>query len=751
MLVLFNLECHQMAASTSTLPLRPAAQPLHAAITRFFTTSLFALVFVSFVALAGTGKLDALSLIIVFVSFGVRSYQIITNKPWLISEKLSSRLTLFYFALGVADFFFISGELVGTTVHLVLFIMVVKLFSVQTPRDHFYLALIAFMMVLSAAILTVDGFFLAAFCFFLLLAASTFISMEIERSLRMAQVTKGSSVATASSAAMAARIMHSLSKAAAWIVACTVIGAGIIFFLLPRTSAGYMSAFTQRNEFVSGFSDEVRLGAIGHIQQSTSVVMRVRFNSQNVPHDLHWRGAAYSHFDGVSWASGSGTFPTNSGPDGKLDLQQPQISQLIAGVRRDHAPAAKNVVGYEVLMEPIGTNMFFLLPIPLAVNSNSRNYLVSYTGYVMGNDANRAIARYNGNSELSQPNDANRQSTVLELPHDKTNYLQLPDNLDPRIPKLSADVTKEQISVYSRAVAIESYLQSKFAYSLDMSTPPGKDPVAWFLFDRRIGHCEYFASAMAVMLRTQGIPSRIINGFHGGEYNDVSGSYIIRARDAHSWVEAYIPGFGWATFDPTPAAETTSHTGWNRIALYADAIREFWREWVVNYDFTHQETLARTSVSTARQNFDHLRIWSKAKYEALLAAAKSSKEAAAGRPRLFAICFGIVLVLCAVLFNLRRWIVSYRTYRLSSSPSRSPKAAATIWYQRLIRFLARRGFEKSPSQTPQEFAISIEETSIRSEVSQLILYYEKARFGDSPQDAEFLPAIYAQIEASVKQ
>jgi len=740
-----------MAASTSTLPVSPVAPLLHAAITRFFTSSLFALVFVSFVALAGTGKLDALSLIVVFVAFGVRSYQLITNKPWLISEKLSSRLTIFYFVLGCIDFFFISGELVGTTVHLVLFIMVVKLFSVQTPRDHFYLALISFMMVLSAAILTVDGFFLAAFCFFLLLAASTFISMEMERSLRAAKATEGASVAAASSAAMAARIMRSLSKASAWIVACTVIGAGIIFFLLPRTSAGYMSAFTQRNEFVSGFSDEVRLGAIGHIQQSPSVVMRVRFNTQNVPHDMHWRGAAYSRFDGISWANGSGSFPANSGPDGKLDLQQPQISQLIAGVRRDHPPAAKAVVGYEVLMEPIGTNMFFLLPTPLAINSNSRNYLVAYTGYVMGNDSNRTVSRYNGNSEITQPNDAHRQSTTLELPHDKINYLQLPDNLDPRIPKLSADITKDQTSVYRRAVAIEGYLQSKFAYSLDMSTPPGKDPIAWFLFDRRIGHCEYFASAMALMLRTQGIPSRIINGFHGGEYNDVSGSYIIRARDAHSWVEAYIPGFGWATFDPTPAAEITSHTGWNRIALYADAVREFWREWVVNYDFTHQENLARSSVSTARQNFDRFRIWSKEKYEALLTAARNTKEAAAGRPQLYAVCAVIVFALFMVLFNFRRWIAAYRAYRLAATPSHSPKAAATIWYLRLLRFLARRGFEKTPGQTPQEFVRSIEEPTIRSEISQFIRYYEKARFGESTKDAEYLPTIYAQIEATVKQ
>ena len=87
------------------------------------------------------------------------------------------------------------------------------------------------------------------------------------------------------------------------------------------------------------------------------------------------------------------------------------------------------------------------------------------------------------------------------------------------------------------------------------SCPPSEpaDPLADFLFERRKGHCEYFASAMAVMLRTLGIPSRLVTGFQGGAYNPVSGWSVVRASDAHSWVEAWIDGRGWITFDPTPA------------------------------------------------------------------------------------------------------------------------------------------------------------------------------------------------------
>ncbi len=99
---------------------------------------------------------------------------------------------------------------------------------------------------------------------------------------------------------------------------------------------------------------------------------------------------------------------------------------------------------------------------------------------------------------------------------------------------------------------MEAYLRRNFRYTLNLTGAPGRDPLAHFLFETKAGHCEYFASAMAVMLRTIGVPSREVNGFLPGEYNDLAGDYIVRASDAHSWVEAYFPGIGWTTFDPTP-------------------------------------------------------------------------------------------------------------------------------------------------------------------------------------------------------
>ena len=129
---------------------------------------------------------------------------------------------------------------------------------------------------------------------------------------------------------------------------------------------------------------------------------------------------------------------------------------------------------------------------------------------------------------------------------------------------------------------------------------------------------------MAVMLRTVGIPSRIVNGFRGGEFNDLTGQYVVRASNAHSWVEAYFSDFGWISFDPTPSGTLPTRTGWSRIQLYADAAASFWREWIINYDASHQRTLGKDAASNSRRFLDDARRWITNQHLALLRAARKA-------------------------------------------------------------------------------------------------------------------------------
>ncbi|MCU1307364.1 MAG: transglutaminase-like protein [Acidobacteriaceae bacterium] len=710
-----------------------------------------------FVALAGTGRLDPFSLLFVLAALGFRAYLFLTGRTIALSVQTTSRLTVAYVFFYFLDFFFVSGNFVVATVHLVLFIMVVKLFSVQRDRDHVYLAVISFLMILASAVLTVDSFFLAAFCVFLLLTATTSISMEMRRSLIAAaalteETTTGKAVIAGGSDNSGRRMATSMSFAGAVLVVSIVCGAAGIFFILPRISSGYLSKLASQSGFSSGFSDEVTLGDIGRIQQLDTLVMHVQFaEGTRIPPNLKWRGIALNVFDGKHWSNRARYLATRTEIDGRLDLQATRFRLLIAG-NPTVDPRKYPTLNYRVAMQPIGTNVFFVLPVLNNLTSPLREVALDTSGAIIRNDPTRQIRSYTGSSTIMEPSALERASQSRDYPAGiAQDYLQLPP-LNPRIPQLAGDITKNAKSVYGKAEAMERYLQNQYGYTLEMvATPADSDPLSFFLFTRKKGHCEYFSSAMAIMLRTQGIPSRIVNGFRNGEYNDISGSYIVRAKDAHSWVEAYIPGYGWTSFDPTPSVVVGERSTWSRMLLYADAMREFWNEWIVNYDFSHQESLGTTSISTTRHAFDSARNWVQKKYEDALDRVRSIRLDVNRNPKKIGTTGAAVLAALLLLFNLRRLYVYLREMRLAGRPSAAPRAAASIWYERMSRMLRKRGMEKKPAQTPQDFLRTIEDIGIQSKVANFTEHYERARFGGSQPDAEKLPELYEEVETAVKR
>ena len=251
-------------------------------------------------------------------------------------------------------------------------------------------------------------------------------------------------------------------------------------------------------------------------------------------------------------------------------------------------------------------------------------------------------------------------------------YLRLPP-LDDRIPKLAEEITAQASSNYDKAVAVEHYLSTHFGYTLELPRSLARDPLANFLFERKRGHCEYFASSMAVMLRSLHIPSRIVTGFRGGEFNDLTGQYVVRASDAHSWIEAYFPGSGWISFDPTPAAEpAASRTGWSRMQLYLDAAASFWREWIINYDVSHQRTLGKDAATGSRQFLDDARRWISRKHRALLRHARRARDHFLSFPARWSgglVAFAAVLI---ALLNFRRMVGRLRARSLRAHPERAP-------------------------------------------------------------------------------
>jgi transglutaminase-like putative cysteine protease len=717
--------------------------PLPTAVQRYFEVALYLLVLCGFATLVSTGGLDLPTSLLVSSALLFRGYLLATRRTLLIPESWTTTLTLGYVAFYLADYFVFSGLFVRATVHLVLFVMVVRLFSAKRDRDYYFLAVISFLMVLAAAVLTVDSTFLLAFAAFMLMAVGTCILMEMRSSAAKAAVRANSFGDDLTQRKMA----FSLAGASPLLAFLIMLGATAIFFVLPRISNGYLSAFARSGEISTGFSDQVRLGQIGEIQQSNSLVMHIQIDGD--PHgsyDLKWRGVTLNVFKDNTWSNPHAKhLVTNVGSGRFLLLQN------VARWRMLRPAGPPRPIHYRVLMEPLASNVFFLAP-------TARLLLGNYTLLSMDNgdavfdlDPEHPVNRYEATSDLSQPGPGELRTASYDYPPEiLLNYLQLPP-VDRRVVSLAKEITASADNNYDKAAAVERYLGTHFGYTLQLPRSVPRDPIANFLFERKQGHCEYFASAMAIMLRTLGIPSRVVNGFRTGEFNDLTSQYLVRASNAHSWVEAYFPGYGWISFDPTPAAPAQMHRGWSRSMLYLDAMASFWREWVINYDAGHQYSLGREATRNSVKWFQQARHWARRQHEALLAAARRTQRTVSDSPAKWGIAAAGIAALLLLGANARRLWRAMRNRRLAARPEKSPSLAATIWYERMTRMLARKGWAKSPAQTPAEFLICIQDDAVREPVAKFTQHYESARFGGSAEDAQRLPELYEGISSAARR
>jgi transglutaminase-like putative cysteine protease len=614
---------------------------------------------------------------------------------------------------------------------LVLFVMLVRLFSAQRDRDHYFLAVLSFLMVLSAAVLTVDSTFLFALAGFILTAVAAFMLMEMMHSLQKAPVLAGDSHLREPHR----QLSFAIATIAPVLLLLILCGGAIIFFFLPRISAGFMNAQSGSNEISTGFSDRVELGRIGEIQQSRLVVMHVRIDGDSFGgFSPKLRGVALNAFDGHNWSNDSPRRAIPRSGDGRFEL-------------RFGKPPAVRRIHYRVTMEPMLTDVFFLLTTPESLQGNYRAVTEDVDGDVFDNDAERPVGSYEADSDVPSPVPLKLAVTPNYAREFRERYLRLPP-LDPRIRTLADQITASAPTPYARAGAIEAYLRSHYRYTLQLPTGTQPDPIAYFLFTRRQGHCEYFASSMAIMLRTVGIPSRVVNGFSGGEFNDITSQYVIRASDAHSWVEAYIPGQGWVTFDPTPAGAGETHSAWDRVMLYMDALSSFWREWVVNYDLSHQLRLSQDASRGSRAAVGRAQFWMRHQYRRLLRWARDAENRIAASTVRWGTRAIIVVAVLLFLFTLPRLLIFLRKVRLARRPRQSPQLAASIWYERMVRQTAKQGWKKSPEQTPDEFASLISDPVIKDRVVDFTEHYERARFGKSAEDASELPELYEEIKSA---
>jgi transglutaminase-like putative cysteine protease len=694
-------------------------------VERFFQFSLLGFVASGFLAVVGSGFLDLPTTLLMAAALVIRAFYSAGLLYYRVPSRLVTFATIAYVAVYAMDDAWISRSFVPATVHLIFFLAIVKVLTATTTRDYFFLKLVAFLELLTACVLSSRLNFFLFLVVFLVLGVATFTSSEIRRS------------GQTGSAVVRAPVVRGFRRRL--IVGNVLVSLGILlltgglFFVLPRTARAAFHSLASSRFHIPGFADSVTLGEIGEIKRSDSPVMHIRMDyasDRRVP--LKWRGAALSEFDGRRWYNVHG-FEETLRPDRSGELR------LVDSRRRNRFSRR---ISYSVHLNEIASNVLFFagrpeflrIDAPLVLRSWSGNYRFIYR--VPGAVAYEVV----GAVDAVEGENENDPDTPLAF-ESRRLYLQLPQ-IDPRIATLTRSIAASHVDELSEARALERYLRTTYRYTLDLPATEPLDPLASFLFERRKGHCEYFASAMAVMLRSIGIPSRVVTGFGPGVYNPVSGWQIVRASDAHSWVEAYLAPHGWTTFDPTPPDPNPPAVSfWSRIGFYLDAAETFWQDWVLNYNLDRQAQLASRVGDTGERIRSS---W----FENIGRTLGKWKIAVVK----FAEAYGVILVCSAVVVilvwrfgkDVRSWFASRRRVK-KVSRGEARASDATLLYSRMLKLLKNRGIEKPAWLTPLEFARVIPEQQLSLQVQDFTDAYNELRFGAGVEAAPRMMRIMERL------
>lgn len=353
----------------------------------------------------------------------------------------------------------------------------------------------------------------------------------------------------------------------------------VLFFLFPRLEPLW-SVTIDGGQAKTGLSDEMSPGDVGALAQSGELAFRATFKGQEVPppEQRYWRSLVLSEFDGRRW--------TRPEPRVRSQMRAEQLIPLSSGQN------------YEVIMEPSGRPWLVALDQPVVVQSGVRVTPVRTLRQDVPLERRRqyqvnSVMQYRLQPELS--------------PQEARQYLQLPPRGNPESRALARQLLD---AGGGEPGALIEHLLTRFNREFVYTLEPGRlgrDSIDQFLFEAKQGYCEHFSSATAFVLRSAGIPARIVTGYQGGEWNPYERYLQVRQYDAHAWVEYWMPGEGWTRLDPTSAvaperirssaqeffsanesrfanAGVGLQVGWLQdLRRRYDAFNYAWHRWVLNY------------------------------------------------------------------------------------------------------------------------------------------------------------------------
>lgn len=601
-----------------------------------------------------------------------------TKRPgW---DRLATPLTLVTVLAAAADLYAGSRDLLSAITLLVLGLQSVKFLLPKTTRDGWQLCAISFLEFLASAASTTR----LQFAFFLFLFQA--LSIGAMWSLHLEEESASGGAAPDVRTGFTIRLLG-LSATAGFLMTA------LLFVVIPRVGTGHFLRHPDRSAGISGFSDTITLGSVTSVKADRRVAARVEFPTLAPgldPTNLYLKGAVYPRFDGTRWA--------------RREERQADVPRSGAFYFLAPAPPGEPVSTAEIVLEPGGQTALFVYGKPVTIEGNLGPLTVDPSGsYRFGNPVYSAV-RYR--VRFAEPESARRRPA----PPPGNESLEVPAELG-EVRELSARLAGGAGTDREKAETFLRYFRSGYRYTLSGPAANVKE----FLFVRKAGFCEHYATGLALLLRSAGIPARVAAGYLGGEWSDPGDYLIVRQSDAHAWTEAWIDD-RWVTLDATPPADRISlfsaQTG--RIGIYFDWAQQRWNKYVVDYSLRMQAAAVSQGWQAVRWSVWSLR--------------DRLRGARLPRRELWAIAAPI-----AGVAALLAWILAKRR-RPRSRPGRIPPEPLPRSYARLLRALAAKGFRKSPGTPLEEMVLraATGTPTLENTARRFLRLYHLDRFGPAP-------------------